>query len=123
MMRRCVNLVLHMLLLLMVIDPKHREVARFLESEWQKPNLKRVRMPKANTAFAPPRFRGERSSRDRGLIALVAHQMKHRVSLRSNTIGESVRVKCDMVAQTEPGTILLRSLGHGGFFPGGKVVP
>ena len=52
-MRRCVNLVLHMLLLLMVIDPKHREVARFLESEWQKPNLKRVRMPKANTGFAP----------------------------------------------------------------------
>ena len=54
---------------------------------------------------------------------LVAHQMKHRVSLRSNTIGESVRMKCGMVAQTEPGTILLRSLGHGGFFPGGKVVP
>ncbi len=69
-MRRCVNLALHMLLLLMVIEPNHGKVARFLESEWQKPNLKRVRMPKVNTAFAPARFRGEPSLRDRGLIAL-----------------------------------------------------
>ena len=52
-MRRCVNLALHMLLLLMVIEPNHGKVAWFLESEWQKTNLKRVRMPKVNTAFAP----------------------------------------------------------------------
>ena len=52
-MRRCVTMVLHILLLLMVIEPNHGKVARFLESEWQKPNVKRVRMPKVNTAFAP----------------------------------------------------------------------
>jgi hypothetical protein len=53
MIRRCVNLALHTVLLLMVIELNHGKVARFLESEWQKPNLKRVRMPKVNTAFAP----------------------------------------------------------------------
>jgi hypothetical protein len=52
-MRRCVISALHTLLLLMVIEPNHGKVARFLDSEWQKPNLKRVRMPKVNTAFAP----------------------------------------------------------------------
>ena len=44
-------------------------------------------------------------------------------SLRRNTVGESVRMKCGMVTQTEPGTILLCSLGYGCFFPGGKVFP
>ena len=52
MMRRCVNLALHTVLVLMVIELTHGKVARFLESEWQKPNLKGVRMPKVNTAFA-----------------------------------------------------------------------
>jgi hypothetical protein len=60
-----------MLLLMMVIGPNHGKVSWFLESEWQKPNVKRVLMPKAkNTAFAPRRFRGEPALRDRGLIAL-----------------------------------------------------
>jgi hypothetical protein len=52
-MRRCVNLALHTVLVLMVIELNYGKVTRFLESEWQKPNLKRVRMPKVNTAFAP----------------------------------------------------------------------
>jgi hypothetical protein len=37
----------------MVIELNRGKVARFLENEWQKPNLKGVRMPKVNTAFAP----------------------------------------------------------------------
>jgi len=53
MMRRCVDLALYTVLVLMVIELNHGKVARFLESEWQKPNLKGVRMPKVNTAFAP----------------------------------------------------------------------
>ena len=49
--------------------------------------------------------------------------LKECVQLRSNTIGESVCMKLSVIAQTEPGTILLRSLRHGIFFAGGKVVP
>ena len=44
-------------------------------------------------------------------------------SLRRNTVGESVRMKCGVITQTEPGTILFRSLRHTVFFPRSKVFP
>jgi hypothetical protein len=44
-------------------------------------------------------------------------------SLRRNTVGESVRMKCGVITQTKPGTILFRSLRHTVFFARSKVLP
>src|ERR1044072_3342905 len=49
--------------------------------------------------------------------------MKQRVSLRSNTVGESVRMKLGVISQSEPRAIFLRGLCYRSFFTPGKVFP
>jgi hypothetical protein len=44
-------------------------------------------------------------------------------SLRRNAVGESVRMICGVITQTEPGTILLRRLRHTAFFTCSEVFP
>ena len=50
-------------------------------------------------------------------------QIEERGGLRRKTVGKSVRMKFSVVTQTEPGTILLRSLRYTILFTFGKVFP
>jgi hypothetical protein len=73
-MRRCVTSILHMLLLLIVIEPDHGNVAGFLESDDKNRMLKECECRKEKQmAFCPPRLRRGVSLRDGGLIALAAY--------------------------------------------------
>jgi hypothetical protein len=90
----------------------------------QRPDVKRVRLPKAkDTAFAP------RELEKRAVVGRLRSNRPRRVSsetarsLRRNAVGESVRMKRGVITQTEPGTILLGSLRHTAFFTCGEVFP
>ena len=65
--------VLHMLLLLIVIEPNHGKVARFLESDNKNRMLKSANAESETDGILPPRLGGGVRLGDRGLIALAAY--------------------------------------------------